>query len=206
MESETLHYLIGKPIARGEFYAYRLGGYLVMTWFYLAILTFIMSLITGFVAPSDSFFRFGDIQIWASILFATCLMVMAYGTIFSTFGIFTKYGMLASIFFGVWEFMMAMLTLIGTGSFFVTRMSIVFWGMQIIDSVSTFTWNDSEYLISKGEYYGLEGNEALSSFYGVPSIGSSPMTTLFISAAVLIGITSLVFFIGQSAFKRKELK
>jgi len=206
MESETLHYLIGKPIARGEFYAYRLGGYLLMTWFYLTILIFIMSLITGFVAPSDSFFRFGDIQIWAAILFATCLMVMAYGTIFSTFGIFTKYGMLASIFFGVWEFMMAMLTLIGTGSFFVTRMSIVFWGMEIIDSVSTFTWNDSEYLISKGEYYGLEGNEALSSFYGVPSIGSSPMTTLFISAAVLIGITSLVFFIGQSAFKRKELK
>jgi len=206
MESETLHYLIGKPIARGEFYAYRLGGYFVMTWFYLATLVFIINLITGFIGPSDSFFRFGDIQIWASILFATCLMVMAYGTIFSTFGIFTKYGMLASIFFGVWEFMMAMLTLIGTGSFFITRMSIVFWGMQIIDSVSTYTWSDSAYLIQKGNYYDLEGSEAYEAFYGVPSIGSTPLTTLFISTVILIGITAVVFFIGQSAFKRKELR
>ncbi|MBJ23909.1 MAG: hypothetical protein CMB64_04495 [Euryarchaeota archaeon] len=206
MESETLHYLIGKPIARGEFYAYRLGGYFILTWIYLAILVFIINLITGFIAPSETIFRFQDIQMWASILFATCLMVMAYGTIFSTFGIFTKYGLLASIFLGVWEFMMAMLTLIGTGSFFITRMSIVFWGMQIIDSVSTYTWTDSEYLIEKGGYYDLNGHEALESFYGVPSIGTSPLTTLFISTSILIGVTCLVFFIGQSTFKRKELK
>ncbi|MAK04649.1 MAG: hypothetical protein CMA03_02015 [Euryarchaeota archaeon] len=206
MESETLHYLIGKPIARGEFYAYRLGGYLVMTWAYLATLVLIMNIITGFVAPSESFFRVQDIQMWAAILFASCLMVMAYGTIFSTFGIFTKYGMLASIFFGIWEFMMAMLTLIGTGSFFVTRMSIVFWGMQIIDSASTYTWSDSEYLIEKGSYLELEGYQALETFYGVPSIGSSPLVTLFTSTIVLTLITFAVFFIGQSAFKRKELK
>tara|TARA_Y100001980_G_C14556448_1_gene347973 strand:+ start:3896 stop:5230 length:1335 start_codon:yes stop_codon:yes gene_type:complete len=206
MESETLHYLVGKPIARGEFYAYRLGGYFILTWIYLAILILIINLITGFIGPSESIFRFKDIQVWASILFATCLMVMAYGTIFSTFGIVTKYGLLASIFFGVWEFMMAMLTLIGTGSFFITRMSIVFWGMQIIDSVSTFTWGDSEYLIEKGGFYDLNGHEALESFYGVPSIGTTPIITLLISVTVLITITSLVFFIGQSTFKRKELK
>ena len=99
-----------------------------------------------------------------------------------------------------------MLTLIGTGSFFVTRMSIVFWGMQIIDSVSTYTWRDSEYLIQQGSFHDLEGHQALESFYGVPSIGSSPLTTLFTSATVLIIITFTVFFIGQSAFKRKELK
>ena len=79
-------------------------------------------------------------------------------------------------------------------------------GMQIIDSVSTYTWSDSEYLIQKGTYYGLEGSDAFSTFYAVPSIGSTPMTTLFISTIILIGITLVVFFIGQSAFKRKELK
>ena len=206
MESETLHYLVGKPIARGEFYAYRLGGYFVMTWAYLATLILIVNLISGFIAPSDSFFRFQDIQIWASILFATCLMIMAYGTIFSTFGIVTKYGMLGSIFFGIWEFMMAMLTLIGSGTFFITRMSIVFWGMQIIDSASVYTWNDSEYLLQKGSSYDLEGWGALDAFYNVPSIGSSPLSTFFISTVVLFSITVIVFLIGQSTFKRKELK
>ena len=91
--------LLENLFARGEFYAYRLGGYFVMTWAYLASLVLIMNIITGFHRSLGIIFRFQDIQMWATILFASCLMVMAYGTIFSTFGIFTKYGMLASIFF-----------------------------------------------------------------------------------------------------------
>ena len=77
MDKGTLHYIMGKPIARAEVLAYRLLGYLAVVWPYSTVLILGTALITGFIAPSDSIFRFDDMAAWLGVLLASWFVMLA---------------------------------------------------------------------------------------------------------------------------------
>ena len=102
-ENGTLHYLLSKPIHRGEFIAYRLLGYLSVTGSYVIILSLLVGIITALLGPGDEIFRISDIPVWLGIGFATFLVLAAYGALFNTLGLISpKYGVYVSIVIGVW--------------------------------------------------------------------------------------------------------
>ena len=53
MTSETMHFLLAKPIARGEVLLYRMLGYLTLVWPASAIVVFLSALVTGLAAPGE---------------------------------------------------------------------------------------------------------------------------------------------------------
>ena len=147
MDSETLHYLVGKPLARAEFLVYRILGLLALTWPYIILLTLICAIVTGFTGPGDSIFRFNELGLWFSIMVASCLAVLAYATIFAVFGVISRYGMIAAMFLGMWEFMIAMMYSFGSTSA-VTMLSVVFWTTQIVDAAAMYTWADYSSMVT----------------------------------------------------------
>ncbi|MBT4059072.1 MAG: ABC transporter permease [Euryarchaeota archaeon] len=207
MENGTLHYLMGKPIARAEILAYRLLGYISLVWPYSTALILLTAIITGFLAPSESIFRFHDLSAWLGVLLASWLVMLAYGTVFCTLGVISpKYGIWIAIGLGVWEFAMAMISL-GAPTFPLTWMSISHWGIEIINCTSSLAYPDQSYLINIAGMNGDWGSEAaLSGFYSPPSVvANSPFISLLISVLILIIITVGALFIGQSSLKQKEL-
>ena len=211
MESETLHYLVGKPLARAEFLVYRILGVLGLAWPYVIALTLLCAIVTGFAGPGDSIFRFNELGLWFSIMVATCLAILAYSTIFAVFGIISRYGMIAALFLGVWEFMIAMMYSFGSTSA-VTMLSIVFWTSQIVDAASVYTWSDYNTMVTHIQDKSMElaGSEALEALWKAPVISTEfqlmPIISATISALVLIMLSISLLFIGQGIFKRKELK
>ena len=104
-ENGTLHYLLSKPIHRGEFILYRLLGYLAIVVSYTLILTLIIAFITSIIGPGNSFIRLSDYPVWIGIAFSTILVLTAYGSVFNTVGlVLPRYGVYLCILFGVWEF------------------------------------------------------------------------------------------------------
>ena len=137
------------------------------------------------------------------------------------FGMIHRFGMVAAIVLGVWEFVLAMITL-ADPSLFIARLSVIFWGMTIVDACATMIYPDTPILIAQGGsissgddfsaltgYVGssgpLPGTEALNSFWNSLSLGFSPFITLLISVFVLLAMVVSVLFIGQAIFKGKEI-
>ena len=211
MDSETLHYLVGKPLARAEFLVYRILGLLALTWPYIILLTFICAIVTGFAGPGDSIFRFNELGLWFSIMVASCLAILAYSTIFAVFGIISRYGMIAAMFLGMWEFMIAMMYSFGSTSA-VTMLSIVFWTTQIVDAAAMYTWSDYNTMVTHVQtmQFELSGSDALAALWKAPLITAEfqlgGIMSAIISVVVLITLSVSVLFIGQAIFKKKELK
>ena len=203
MDSGTLHYLVGKPIARAEIMMYRLLGFIGLSWPYFAGLFVLSALVTGIFGPGDAIFRFSDLGIWFGILIATFLTVLAYGAVFITFGIVAgRYGILVALLFAVWEFFMMFLAMIGTTrDMGIASMSISFWGAEIINSTAWLVWGDFAQMT--GQYLALD--IALWTVWYSPFPTSSPLINLVISIVVLLLITGLFVLMGQSSFKKREL-
>ena len=203
MDSGTLHYLVGKPIARAEIMMYRLLGFIGLSWPYFAGLFLLSALVTGIFGPGDAIFRFSDLGIWFGVLIATFLTVLAYGAVFITFGIVAgRYGILVALLFAVWEFFMMFLAMIGTTrDMGIASMSISFWGAEIINSTAWLVWGDFAQMT--GQYLALD--IALWTVWYSPFPTSSPLINLVISIVVLLLITGLFVLMGQSSFKKREL-
>ena len=203
MDSGTLHYLVGKPIARAEIMMYRLLGFIGLSWPYFAGLFVLSALVTGIFGPGDAIFRFSDLGIWFGVLIATFLTVLAYGAVFITFGIVAgRYGILVALLFAVWEFFMMFLAMIGTTrDMGIASMSISFWGAEIINSTAWLVWGDFAQMT--GQYLALD--IALWTVWYSPFPTSSPLINLVISIVVLLLITGLFVLMGQSSFKKREL-
>ena len=203
MDSGTLHYLVGKPIARAEIMMYRLLGFIGLSWPYFAGLFLLSALVTGIFGPGDAIFRFSDLGIWFGILIATFLTVLAYGAVFITFGIVAgRYGILVALLFAVWEFFMMFLAMIGTTrDMGIASMSISFWGAEIINSTAWLVWGDFAQMT--GQFLALD--IALWTVWYSPFPTSSPLINLVISIVVLLLITGLFVLMGQSSFKKREL-
>ncbi len=203
MDSGTLHYLVGKPIARAEILMYRLLGFIGLAWPYFVGLFVLSALVTGIFGPGESIFRFSDLGIWFGILIATFLTVLAYGAVFITFGIVAgRYGILVALLFAVWEFFMMFLAMIGTTrEMGIASMSISFWGAEIINSTAWLVWGD--YAAMSGQ--SLAVDIALWTVWYSPFPTTSPLVNLIISIVVLLLITGMFVLVGQSSFKKREL-
>jgi ABC-type transport system involved in multi-copper enzyme maturation permease subunit len=206
IENGTLHYIMAKPIARAEILAYRLLGYIAMVWPYSTVLILLTGIVTGFLAPSESVFRFHDMSAWLGVLLASWLVMLAYGTIFCTLGVMSpKFGLWLAIGLGVWEFSMAMMSL-AAPNFPLTWLSISHWGIEIINCTSVLAYPDQSYMINMASQISWGSEIALAGFYSPPSVvAGSPFISLLISIFVLLTITIGALFVGQSSLKRKEL-
>ena len=116
-EAGTLHYLVGKPIARAEILMYRVLGFLGIAWPYFIGLILLCAIVTGFFGPGESVFRFSDLGIWFGILLAVLLAVLVYSVIFVTFGVAGRTtGYIAVFFYATFEFFMLLLGTATSGS------------------------------------------------------------------------------------------
>jgi ABC-type transport system involved in multi-copper enzyme maturation permease subunit len=205
-ENGTLHYLLSKPIHRGEFILYRLLGYLAIVVSYTVILILIVALITSLIGPGDSIVRLSDYPVWMGIALATILVLTAYGSIFNTVGlVMPKYGVYLCILFGIWEFLMGLFTItIPNAS--ITMLSVSHWAIQIIDAVVMISWSDTSLIQQKADAFGLETG---ISFFWHPPVHTletgSPFVALVISVVIIISISIGMIAIGQLIFRNKEI-
>ncbi len=205
-ERGTLHYLLSKPIHRGEFILYRVLGYLAVVSVFVLALSLVMGLITSIIGPGESLLRVGDLPVWLGIAIATILVLAAYGSLFNTIGLLLpKYGVYLCIVIGVWEFAMGFTTLISPSSSIAT-LSVSHWGLQLIDSIVMVSWPDT-----------LQFSQMSSAFClatGLEWIWSPPVHTLnssnaylgiLTSATMLIGISVSMIGIGSAVFSKREI-
>ena len=222
IENDTMHYLVGKPIHRVEILIYRLLGFLAIGLPYIAIMVLITAIVVGLTAPGDSFFRMKDLGIWLGVILAAWLMLLVYGALFMVFGMIHRLGMIAGIVLGVWEFVIAMITL-ADPSLMIASLSVVFWGMTIVDACAMMVYPDTPVLLAQGRSmrsgteWSLEtgllstpgrlpGTGALNSFWNeVTLAGLSPFMTLILASFVLLILAAIVIFVGQAIFKGKEI-
>ena len=204
-ENGTLHYLLSKPIHRGEFITYRILGYLIVAGGFVLIMSLLMGLVTASLGPGDSIFRLKDVIVWLGIAFATILALAAYGAIFNTLGLLSsRYGVYIALVIGVYEFVMAVLTL--GGAELIPVLSVSHWTLQLIDSIVLIVWPNTieMHLIATA----FELPSGITAFWNPPvhTLGTeSPFVSALISVIVLIMITSLMILFGQLQFKRREI-
>ena len=221
MTNGTMHFMIAKPIARGEILVYRMLGYLGIVWPFLIALCLLMSLLTGFLGPSESFFRFSDLGIWFTICIAAMLVTLVYGAIFSTFGILWKQGIVLAIILAAWELGMAFVSVLAGGESAILKFSVIGWGLMIVDAGAAMTWPDMAMFIEMGEWGGgndncqwgtpgdecgsLIGSGPLRFFSSGHGLGVSNWVAALIASLVLTIQAIAAWFIGQSLFKGKEM-
>tara|TARA_B100001079_G_scaffold266015_1_gene272564 strand:- start:950 stop:2626 length:1677 start_codon:yes stop_codon:yes gene_type:complete len=205
-ENGTLHYLLSKPIHRGEFILYRLLGYLAVVVSYTVILTFIIAFITSIIGPGDSIIRLSDYPVWIGISLSTILVLTAYGSVFNTVGlILPRYGVYLCILFGVWEFLMGLFT-ITIPSSDITMLSISHWAIQIIDATVMIAWSDTALMQQQANAFGLE--TGISFFWHPPvhTLGTgNPFIALIISVVFILVFSIGMILIGQLIFRNKEI-
>jgi len=205
-ENGTLHYLLSKPIHRGEFIIYRLLGYLTVTGTYILFLSLFMGLFSSLLGPGENIIRLSDMPIWLGIGFATILVLCAYGALFNTLALISpKYGIYVCISIGVWEFVMGILT-IANPNWTISAISINHWALQIIDSIVLIAWPDTLQLQQMSLAFNLE--TGLDIFWKPPAhtLGTSnPLVSIFISIIMLSLFTVSMLGIGQSIFKNREI-
>ena len=206
-EAGTLHYLVGKPIARAEILMYRLLGFIGLAWPYFLGLIFLSALVTGFFGPGDSIYRFSDLGIWFGVLIATFLTVLAYAAIFASFGIIApRYGVLLALLFAVWEFFMMFLSMFETTrQMGIASLSVSFWGAEIINSTGWLVWGDYALMSGQAQSIGFFAEIALWTVWYNPFPTTTPLLNLALSIVVLLMIVAMFVLIGQSSFKKREL-
>jgi len=209
MTSGTMHFMLAKPIARSEVFLYRILGYLGLVWPYMGALIALVAIITGIFGPSDGFFRFSDLGVWAAVLLASMLCTLVYGMLFCMLGVLWKHGILLAIPFAAWELGM-MLTTLGAPDASILRFSIIGWAMNIVDAAAALVWLDNGYLMLVGEWGGgsgesLQGTGGLMFFSSQPGLGISPLATIIVSTLVLLFQASICWLIGGAIFKSKEI-
>ncbi|MFL2982119.1 MAG: ABC transporter permease [Candidatus Poseidoniaceae archaeon] len=220
MSEGTIHYMLAKPIARGEVLLYRMLGYIGITWPFILGICLLLCLVTGFSGPGDDFFRWSDIGVWMSIAWATMLVSLVYGVIFCSCGIIWKNGVILALIIAAWELGMVFVTIFTGGDSSIRYMSVIGWGMIIVDAGVTISWPDNWQLIQVGlwgggqgeenwlgqiDYAALPGAEPLAAFTGSPNLGVSNWLSFVISTVVLLFQGIMAWFIGQSIFKGKEV-
>ena len=206
-EAGTLHYLVGKPIARAEILMYRLLGFIGLAWPYFLGLIFLSALVTGFFGPGDSIYRFSDLGIWFGVLIATFLTVLAYAAIFASFGIIApRFGVLLALLFAVWEFFMMFLAMFETTrQMGIASLSVSFWGSEIINSTGWLVWGDYALMSGQAQSIGFFAEIALWTVWYDPFPTTTPLLNLVLSIVVLLMIVTMFVLIGQSSFKKREL-
>jgi ABC-type transport system involved in multi-copper enzyme maturation permease subunit len=205
-ENGTLHYLLSKPIHRGEFILYRLLGYLAIVASYTIILVLIIAIITSIIGPGDSIIRLSDFPVWMGIALSTILVLTAYGSIFNTVGlVLPRYGVYICILFGVWEFLMGLFT-ITIPSATIPMLSISHWAIQLIDAVVLIAWSDTALLQQSADAFGLETG---ISFFWHPPVHTletgNPFIALLISVSLILMISISMIGLGQLIFRNKEI-
>ena len=205
-ENGTLHFLLSKPIHRGEFILYRLLGYLAIVASYVIILALIVGLITATLGPGDQLFRFSDLPVWLGIGISTSFVLAAYGSLFNTMGLISpKYGVYFCIIFGIWEFMMGTFSIINP-NWTVSSISITHWALQMIDAIVLMAWPDTLQWAEIGEAFNIE--TGLSFFWHPPvhTLGTqSPGVALLVSTVVLSLVSLSMIGVGQSVFSKREI-
>ena len=202
-ENGTLHYLLSKPIHRGEFIVYRLSGYLIFTGGFVLAMSLIMAGVTVTLGPDGN--RLGDINVWFGIGVVTVLSLAAYGSIFNAMGLASpKYGVYFALVYGVYEFAMAVMTLFGAD--LVPIISVSHWSLQMIDAIVILAWPDTIMLAQMATAFNLESG--LAFFWNPPvhtfGTGSSALA-MGLSVVVLLAFITLPVLIGQSIFNRREI-
>ncbi len=209
MTSGTMHFMLAKPIARGEVFLYRLLGFYAMAWVYLTVLIAILAVITGLAGPSEGFFRFSDLGVWMAVWLAALLAVMVYGMLFCTLGVMWKHGMVLALPFAAWELGM-ILTTLGAPDASILRFSVIGWAMNIVDAGAALAWSDTPLLIQMGLWGGgngsLEGANALNVFWSTPGLGLGALATIIVSVLVLVFQTAACWLLGSALFKSKEIE
>ena len=205
-ENGTLHYLLSKPIHRGEFILYRLLGYLSIVASYTILLVSIVAIITSIIGPGGSIIRLSDFPVWMGIALSTILVLTAYGSIFNTVGlVMPKYGVYICIIYGIWEFLMGLFT-ITIPSATIPMLSISHWAIQIIDAVVLIAWDDTSLIQQRADAFGLE--TGISFFWHPPvhTLGTgNPFVALLISTVFILAISAGMIAIGQLIFRNKEI-
>ena len=211
MNSGTMHFMLAKPISRSEVFLYRTLGYLGVVWPYVIFLGILGALVSGFVGPSDGFFRFADLGVWLAIVFATMMATLVYGMLFNALGVLWKYGIILAIPFAAWELGMALLSM-GVPDSTLLRFSVIGWALMIVDAAAMIVWPNLDLFILMGNWGGsddfnyLQGSEPLNFFSSKPGLGLSAFTALIISTLVLLFQAALSWFIGGALFKSKEIQ
>jgi len=213
MTSGTMHYMLAKPIARSEVFLYRTLGYLGIVWPYVIALGILGALISGFVGPSESFFRFADLGVWLAIIFATMMATLVYGMLFNALGVFWKYGIILAIPFAAWELGMALLSM-GVPEATILRFSVVGWALMIVDAAAMMVWPNLDLFIVMGWWGGggggfgssLDGAAPLDFFSSKPGMGLSAFSATIVATLVLLFQAAILWFIGGALFKGKEIQ
>ena len=140
--------------------------------------------------------------------------------IFCSCGIIWKNGVILALIFAAWELGMVFVTIFTGGGSSIRYMSVIGWGMIIVDAGVTISWPDNWQLIQVGlwgggqgeenwlgqiDYAALPGAEPLAAFTGSPNLGVSNWLSFVISTVVLLFQGIMAWFIGQSIFKGKEV-
>ncbi len=216
MTSGTMHFMLAKPIARTEVFLYRTLGYLGIVWPYVIVLGILGALISGFVGPSDSFFRFADLGVWLAIIFATMMATLVYGMLFNALGVMWKYGIILAIPFAAWELGMALLSM-GAPDAFLLRFSVIGWALMIVDSAAMLVWPNLDLFILMGNWGGggvgswnfdssLDGAGPLGFFSSKPGLGLSAFSGTIVATLVLLFQAITFWFVGGAIFKGKEIQ
>ena len=216
MTSGTMHFMLAKPIARTEVFLYRTLGYLGIVWPYVIVLGILGALISGFVGPSDSFFRFADLGVWLAIIFATMMATLVYGMLFNALGVMWKYGIILAIPFAAWELGMALLSM-GAPDAFLLRFSVIGWALMIVDSAAMLVWPNLDLFILMGNWGGggvgswnfdssLDGAGPLGFFSSKPGLGLSALSGTIVATLVLLFQAIIFWFVGGAIFKGKEIQ
>ncbi len=209
MTSGTMHFMLAKPIARGEVFLYRLLGFYALAWVYLTLLIALLALITGFAGPGEGIFRFSDLGVWMSVWLASVLAIMVYGMLFCTLGVMWKHGMVLALPFAAWELGM-ILTTLGAPDAAILRFSVIGWAMNIVDAGAALAWSDTPLMIQMGLWGGgngsLEGAEALNIFWSRPGLDLGALGTIIVSVFVLLFQTAACWLLGSTLFKSKEIE
>ena len=209
MTSGTMHFMLAKPIARGEVFLYRLLGFYALAWIYLTVVIAVLALVSGLMGPGDGLYRFEDLGVWMSVWLASILAVTVYGMLFCTLGVMWKHGMVLALPFAAWELGM-ILTTLGAPEAAILRFSVIGWAMNIVDAGAAMAWQDTPLLIQMGLWGGgngsLEGAEALNVFWSTPGLNIGALATVVVSALVLLFQAAACWLLGSTLFKSKEIE
>jgi len=210
MNDGTMHFMLSKPIARTEVFLYRILGYLGVVWPYFIGLGIIFALISGFIGPSDSFFRFEDLAVWMAIVFATMMASLVYGMLFCALGTMWRFGIVLAIPFAAWELGMCIVSM-GAPEAPILRLSVVGWALMIVDAAAMMAWPNIDIFILQGQLMGDFGlihstSMALDFFHSEPGVGTSGLVAAVIATVVLIVQGAVFWFIGGAIFKGKEIE